>query len=136
MRTIKKEPNNGQNSTISISAILNGTAVTVMVGIILSILAGGIYFLTSIPENTLPLTASIILCISAFSGGAAASHRAGVKGLYHGIGVGILFFIFVWFIAGLFLPGNLYITGFTTKLLLSVFAATAGGILGVGLSSK
>ncbi|MBM7855308.1 putative membrane protein (TIGR04086 family) [Desulfohalotomaculum tongense] len=136
MRSPKRESSNGQNPSISFSAIYQGILVSLVVSAVLSVLAGAIYYLTSISESTLPWTASGILCISIFTGGVFASQRVGAKGLYHGLGIGILYFILIWVVAGFFLPGHVYLAGFATKFLLSVMAGSAGGILGVGLSTK
>ncbi|MTI81048.1 MAG: TIGR04086 family membrane protein [Firmicutes bacterium] len=136
MRPIKNESNNVQNTGISLTAICYGTLATVTVAVILSTSFGVIYFLTSISESTLPWVSSSILCVSAFLGSIYASQRVGAKGLYHGIGVGIMFFIFIWIVAGFFLAGNLFLTGFITKLVLTLLSGAAGGVLGVSFSSK
>lgn len=135
MCPLKKENSNNQGPAINFSAIYKGTLVTLVISLILSILVGIIYYLSSLSESTLPWMASGILCLSVFIGGGLAANWVGAKGLYHGLGVGVVYFILVWLVAGLFLPGSVSLVGFASKLAMSLAAGSIGGVLGVGLSS-
>ena len=123
------------NPSFSFSAIFWGTLTALIILLMLSALTGIIYYFSSLPESTLPWVASAILCISVFGGAVLAVNRVGTKGLYHGLGVSIICFMFVWIIAGLFLPGNIFLTGLTIKLVLTLIAGAAGGVLGINLTS-
>lgn len=135
MRPIKSESGNNLGPVINIKAIGWGTLVTLVISLVLSILAGIVYYLSSLSEGTLSWMGYAILCISILAGGGYASVRAGAKGLYHGLGVGLLFFIIAWLIAGIILPGNIFLTGFMLKLTLALISGAAGGIIGVTFAS-
>jgi putative membrane protein (TIGR04086 family) len=135
MRPLKSDLNNNQGPSINFTAIYKGTLVTLIASLFLSIIAGLIFYLTNLSENTLPWVASAILCISVFAGSFFSASKVGFKGLYHGLGVGLLYFILVWIIAGLFLPSAIALGGFVSKLLLTLISGAVGGILGVSFSS-
>jgi len=118
---------------LSIGAVVRGIIFALFIALLLSVCAGLVYYLSSLPEKTLPWSAAIILASGAFGGSLTAGRQAGNKGLYHGIVVGLLFFIAVWLAAALFIPGQ---AGLSTvyKLLLTMSFGTIGGVVGVGLS--
>lgn len=118
---------------INVSAVLKGSFLTLAISLFLSIGAGIVYHFSSITEQTLPWSAAIILAASAFGGSLAAGKEAGNRGLYHGLAVGLLFFLAVWLAAGLLLPGQA-VLGIVHKLLISASAGALGGVIGVGLS--
>jgi len=120
-------------SSVNISAVLKGTFLTLAVSILLSVGTGIVYHVSSVTEQTLPWFTVTILAASAFSGSLAAGRQAGSRGLYHGLATGLLFFLALWLLAGLFLPGQASISIFS-KLLLSLGAGALGGVLGVGLA--
>lgn len=118
---------------IKFTAIFKGMLLALALSIIFSVLSGLIYHLTSIPEHTLPWAAALILGASACGGAASAGRNAGNKGLYHGILVGLLFFLAVWLAAGLFMPGQAVLSNLQ-KFIITLVAGSLGGIIGVGLS--
>ncbi|MEG6615571.1 TIGR04086 family membrane protein [Peptococcaceae bacterium 1198_IL3148] len=135
MRPLKTEINNNQGPAISWTTIYKGTLITLVFSLLLSIIAGMVFYLTSLSENTLSWVASAILGISIFSGSFLAAYKVGYKGLYHGIGIGVLYFILVWIIAGLFLPSGVALAGFAIKFVISLIAGAIGGVIGVTLSA-
>ncbi len=135
MRPIKTAPDNGQGSSFNFSAVYRGALITLIVSLIFSIFLGLIYYLTGLSETSLPWTASGILCLSVLIGSGYAAAKARVKGLYHGIGTAIIYFILVWIIAALFLPSIITLAGFGSKFALTVICGAVGGMLGVSLSS-
>ena len=90
-------------------------------------------YLSPITEQTLPWSAAVILAVSTFSGSLVAGKKAGNRGLYHGLLIGALFFLAVWLTSGLFMPGQA-VLGVFPKLVVSLSAGAAGGVLGVGFS--
>ncbi|WP_051688091.1 TIGR04086 family membrane protein [Desulfofalx alkaliphila] len=131
MQSLKNDGLNNQNPSLNFSAIFQGTLAALIASLFISMLAGAVYYLTGLSESTLPWLSTGILCFSVFIGGGYASARAKVKGLYHGLGVGIMFFIILWLVALIFLSGSVLLTGFGLKLLLSLVSGAIGGILGV-----
>lgn len=130
MPSIKKED---FSSPISVAAVLKGTLWTVAFSLVLSIGTGVFYHFSPVTEQTLPWFTAGILAVSVFSGSLAAGKEAGNKGLYHGLAVGLLFFLALWLAAGLFMPGQ-PVLGIFYKMLISAIAGALGGVIGVGLS--
>lgn len=130
---IKNSPKN--HPFLNFIAIFRGGLFALMLILILSVITGIIYYFSDLPENTLPWVAHLILAIIIFAGAILAVNRLGAKGLQHGLGVGVLCFGFILIISGLFLPGNIFLTGLSVKLILALIAGAAGGILGINLSS-
>jgi len=119
--------------SLSAGAVLKGVLYALAVSLLLSTGAGLVYHFSSLPENTLPWLAAVILAASTFGGSLAAGRQAGSKGLYHGLAVGLLFFIVVWAVAALFVPGQAGLN-IICKLLIIVPGGALGGVIGVGLS--
>ncbi|HBC92341.1 MAG TPA: TIGR04086 family membrane protein [Pelotomaculum sp.] len=120
-------------SLINVSAVLKGTFLTLAVSLLLSIGTGIVYHVSSATEQTLPWFTGAILAASAFSGSLAAGKQAGSRGLYHGLATGLLFFLALLLLAGLFLPEQAGLSIFS-KFLLSLSAGALGGIVGVSLT--
>lgn len=130
----KTDSHNNHGPGLSFSAIYKGTLVTLIATIPLGLIAGIVYYLTSLSENTMPLVVTGILTISVFGGGFFAASKVGSKGLYHGLGVAALCFLVIWLISALFVPTNITLAGFTTKLVALLASGSLGGILGVTMS--
>ncbi|MDD4239049.1 MAG: TIGR04086 family membrane protein [Desulfotomaculaceae bacterium] len=123
----------GLRSSVNISAVLKGTFLTLAVSLLLSVGTGVVYHMSSLTEQTLPWFTGAILAASAFSGSLTTGKQAGSRGLYHGLATGLMFFLALWLLAGLFLPGQASISIFS-KFLLSLGAGALGGVIGVGLT--
>jgi putative membrane protein (TIGR04086 family) len=134
MRHRKTDLPNNPSPGISFSAIYKGTLFTLVAAIPLGLIAGVVYYLTSLSESTMPWVVAGILTLSVFGGGFFTANKVGAKGLYHGLGVAILFFLIIWLISGLFIPSSISLSGFATKLVLLLTGGSLGGILGVTMS--
>lgn len=117
----------------SVGSVVRGTTLALLITLLLSTGFGIIYHFSSLSENTLPLFTAVILALGVFSGSLAAGKHAGNKGLYHGLAVGLLFFIIVWAVAALFFPGPASLHVFY-KLLIALLCGIVGGVIGVGIS--
>lgn len=116
-------------------SIYRGTMVSLGLSLGLSVLAGLAYYFTNLSENTMSWVAAGILFVSVASGSGYAAKKARNKGLFNGLGVGFITFIIIWFLAGLFLPGNILLVGALSKLSLTLLAGALGGMAGVSLAS-
>ncbi|OPX86263.1 MAG: hypothetical protein A4E53_03173 [Pelotomaculum sp. PtaB.Bin104] len=121
------------NFEFNFGAAIKGILFALVLSLVLSTGAGLIYHFTSLAEHTLTWSAGIILASSTFCGAFSTGRQAGCKGLYHGLAVGIAFFVIVWIAAALFLPGQAGIS-LIVKLLLTALGGALGGIIGVGLA--
>lgn len=118
-------------STFSLNAVLRGTMLVLIIMVVLSALAGLIYYLSSLSEKTIPLAAIVILFTSIFLGGFFGARQAGCKGLFHGLAVGAASFLLIFVITLLLLPGGIILKSLLSKIILSLIAGSLGGILGV-----
>lgn len=114
-------------------SIIIGTLTAFLFTITGGLLLGAVYHFSSLSEGTLPTGGTLVLFFSVICGGAVAGRRAGIKGIYHGAGTGVLFFIISWLIAASFLPGELEMKNTLLKMLLILPGGALGGILGLGL---
>lgn len=119
---------------IYFSSVYRGTAVTLGVSLGLSVVAGLTYYFSHLSESTLPWLSAVILFLSVTCGSGYASRKAGSRGLYHGVAVGLMFFILIWLLAALFLPGKVLLLGAAAKLAISLVAGAIGGVLGVAVN--
>lgn len=118
---------------LNLTAVFKGVLVTIAICLLLSIMAGVFYHVTTVSEETLLLSTVSIIVISVLNGSLVAGKVAGNKGLYNGLAVGLVFFLAVWLFSGLILPGQ-SILNIIYKFLLTLPAGAVGGIIGVGLS--
>lgn len=127
-----KSPN-AARPALDIGGIARGTALTAAIAFAGTLIMGVIYHFTGISESTLPLAASVILFIGVFYGGFTAARRSGNRGLFHGLGVGILMFILIWILMGVFLPAGVFFVPLMQKLAICLVGGSLGGVVGIAL---
>lgn len=120
--------------TINIPAMLKGTLYAFIIALVFTLLAGVIMFYTTTSDSWLGAVATFIYGLCIFCGGTAASFKAGRKGLFHGIGVGVIFLILAMIFSGLIDSASVTAFIFIKKLVIAVIAGAMGGVLGVGIS--
>jgi len=123
------------NQAFNFPAVLRGTVVALVVSILGAALLGILFYFFNFSEKFLSPVSGVVLFLSVFSGGLLAAHRAGNRGIYHGLAVGIVFFAVSWLLVTLFFPGNTVFLNVLQKLAVIIMAGGMGGVLGVGLSS-
>ncbi|MGI6493119.1 MAG: TIGR04086 family membrane protein [Pelotomaculum sp.] len=121
---------NGLGGLININAVMKGTILTMVTSLFLSLSTGVVYYISSIADLTLPWVTAVILLVSSFCGALYTGKQAGSKGLNNGLATGLLFFLALCLLAGIFLPGQPVISTWS-KLLLSLGGGALGGIFGV-----
>lgn len=129
-----KMPEPVRTSSINYNSIIKGTVVTLAISIMGSALLGMAFYFTGLPESVLPWTAYLMLFAGVLCGGAVSAKSSGSKGLFHGIGVGVLYFLLIIVISFLFLPSQLTFLAVLLKLVITLAGGAVGGILGVGLN--
>ena len=117
--------------TFNSGAVLRGTLTSLALTFVLSLAGGLVYFFTSLPEQTMPFLSAGIILLSAACGSFVASRRAGGKGLYHGLAVGLATFVLLWLAALFVSPSEASLQGILEKLSLSVLGGLLGGFAGV-----
>lgn len=120
-----------ENPQLNYAAILKGTGLALVSAVSLVAVSGTVLYYAPTTERWIPLIALGIFFCSVLFGGFSAARKARCKGLFHGLGVGILF-LFIVFLISLFLPGQLLGLSVAKKIVSSVLAGLLGGIWGVG----
>lgn len=130
-------PNNKEydGSLINFLEILRGTLGALVVSFSGSVFLGaGLYF-TNLAEGILPWFSAGLFFFSVLVGAWLAAYRAGKGGLWHGLGVALLFCLFSFLLTATVLPVPLLPTSsLVQKLVLAAAAGVLGGMLGVGSS--
>lgn len=127
-----KKPNNIQHS-LDFIAIFKGTAVAIAFTLMSTFFLGMTYHFSGLGESTLPIVTSILLFISVFLGGFTASRQSKSKGLYHGLGTGIVVFLLIWLLMVIFIPTGTTFIPLMQKLFVCLVGGTLGGIFGVSI---
>jgi len=119
---------------LNLNAVFKGLLAAIITTILGSAVSGVVYHVTTLSEQTLPLASSGLFYFSIFTGSVFAAREAGCKGLVHGIGVALLFVLFGWLLANLFLNAKAAFLVVLQKTIISLVTGALGGVLGVGLS--
>ncbi|AEG15012.1 hypothetical protein Desku_1429 [Desulfofundulus kuznetsovii DSM 6115] len=122
--------------SFSLWEVLRGTLLGLAVSFLGSALIGAGYYFTSLSESSLPWFAAGLFFFSVLVGACSAASRAGNRGLFHGLGVAVLFFLVSWLLATTVLPSQVMPVSLLQKLILALVAGALGGILGVGFSDQ
>ena len=120
-----------ENSQLDYPAILKGTGWAFGASVCLVAVSGTAVYFSPPAGSWIPLISLGIFFVSPLFGGFLAAKKAGCKGLFHGLGVGILFLLLA-IIISMFLPGQLLGVSLTKKVVTSLLAGLLGGIWGVG----
>jgi len=112
-------------------AVGQGLVMAVLGVIALSLFAAVLFYFTNLSEALLPWATAFALFFGVGYGAAAASRRAGGKGLWHGLAVGLGFFLITVLVSALFLSEPLTLLGLGAKLLITAAGGVLGGIFGV-----
>ena len=121
-------------SSINYNSIIKGTVISLAISIAGSALLGMAFYFTALSESTLPWFAYAMLFAGVLCGGGIAAKNAGNKGLFHGMGVGVTYFVLIMLIALIFLPSQATFFTVLLKFIIALAGGAVGGILGVGLS--
>ncbi|MCL6477791.1 MAG: TIGR04086 family membrane protein [Peptococcaceae bacterium] len=116
---------------LHLPAIIRGSAMALALSLIGILLLGITYHFTGLMESTLPLFATVILLVSVFVGGFSASRQSGGKGLFHGLGVGMVIFLLIWVLMGVLLPAGVAFTPLMQKFFICLIGGSLGGIAGI-----
>ncbi|MDN5294478.1 MAG: hypothetical protein PWQ31_1783 [Eubacteriales bacterium] len=112
------------------AAVGRGTLWAVAVTLVLGLSGAWVGYAFVWKETWLNVLAAVLLCLGAAAGGWYASRSAGQKGLYHGLGSGLLLLLLLLLLTAI-LPVSVDAVELGKKTLFVVVFASLGGILGV-----
>lgn len=117
--------------TFDLNSALLGTVLAVIVAALLIVLGGTTLYFSPATEKWIPAVGLLIFFLSIFSGSFFAAKKAGTKGLFHGLGVGMMFFL-ICILLGVFMDADILGLAFGKKFVITLLAGSLGGIWGVG----
>ncbi|HEX3030772.1 MAG TPA: TIGR04086 family membrane protein [Bacillota bacterium] len=112
--------------------VLKGGLVALGFTLLLTFLLAMLVQYTSLRETNLSLGGILIVVGSTMAGGWFASSRAGNRGLWNGLAVGVLFAAFTLLVTMIFFADSFTWLGLLKKTLWSALGGVLGGIAGVG----
>ena len=116
-------------------AIIKGTLLSLAASILGSVIIGLVYYFADFTESGLPWIINGLFFISVFLGAGWAARQTKNKGIYHGLGVAVLFFLLALIAAAVFFSFSISMAPLGLKLVLALGAGIAGGTAGVSLGS-
>lgn len=121
-------------STFNLGALVRGLLVALSSTIVLILALAMVLQYTSLRESSLPTAGVLVVLFSNLAGGFFAGQKAGNRGLWHGLGVGLAFALTAILVTLGFFSDSFTWGGSLMKSLLSAAGGVVGGILGVGFS--
>lgn len=115
-------------------SVRRGIITALSTALILILLFALLFHFTPLSESLLPLMSLLILIVSVFFGSMVGAREAGIRGLFHGLIIGSIFFIFIAIISAFIAPGTLALWALAKKLLACLLAGIVGGMIGVSMS--
>jgi len=109
--------------------VMRGVLMAAFFAIVLSAGLGLLLSFTSIPETN--LGSNLIYITSVFAAALMNANRAGTKGLYYGLGIGLGFAIFALAVVAVFRATPPAWLEIGEKTILSLVSGGVGGIVGV-----
>ncbi|SHN82546.1 TIGR04086 family membrane protein [Desulfitobacterium chlororespirans] len=109
--------------------VFKGIALAAGIALLISLILGLVLTLTPLQESS--LVYNIILGTSVFLAAAITTYRAGMKGLFYGIGIGAGFILLLLLLFTVLSPDTPSWLNFGEKSIIILAAGAAGGIIGV-----
>ncbi|MFY9175690.1 MAG: TIGR04086 family membrane protein [Peptococcia bacterium] len=120
---------------LKLRSIIKGLIWSLITTFILSILFSLLLQYTSLSEGMLDSYGTFIFFISMLVGSIIGARSAGCKGLWHGLSITLVYFLFT-LLFGLALSASSLTSIFVLKRLVAALAAgVLGGIIGIGLAN-
>ena len=111
------------------SLIVKGVLLASILAMFMSFVFGILLTYTSLPESELAI--NVIFGISTFIAALITAYRAGTRGLYHGLAVGLGFIVVVLILSSIFGSATPAWLKMGEKTILALVAGGIGGIIGV-----
>lgn len=110
------------------AAVVRGLILSMLVLVVFGLILGILFYLTPLDVQLMQKLAKPVLVLIAAVGGMSATARAGGRGLWHGLAVGVLFGLLLLLLGAIGFNQPMLSAGFTTMLGLAVLGGIIGGI--------
>lgn len=117
------------SKSFHVSLILKGILLATIFALLLSLVFGVLLSFTSLPESELAI--NIIVGASVFVAALVTAYKAGTKGLYYGLSVGLGFILLVLILSAIFWSGTPSWFKMAEKSIIALVSGGIGGIIGV-----
>ena len=120
-----------ENNTNSIVRILKGSAISIVVSLVLLIIFAALLTYTNVNENTMPTVIIIITALSILIGSEISTGKIKKNGILNGALVGIIYIMFLYLISSI-ITRNFSLNNYAIIMIVtSVLIGGIGGIIGV-----
>jgi putative membrane protein (TIGR04086 family) len=117
--------------TFQLSLVSKGILVSIVISLILSLILSLIYYFSNLAESV--ILNFLCTAVGVFGGSLFVSYKAGSKGLYYGLTVGLGFVVLTLILYFIFSTASLSWLILGEKSVISIFAGCLGGTLGAVL---
>lgn len=117
------------SKSFHVSLIIKGILLATIMALLLSLVFGVLLSFTSLPESELSI--NIIFGASIFIAALVTAYKAGTKGLYYGLSVGLGFIILELILSAVLWSGTPSWFKMAEKSIIALVAGGIGGIVGV-----
>ena len=120
-----------ENNTNSIVRIIKGSAISIVMTLILLMIFAALLTYTNVNENTMPTVIIIITALSILIGSEISTSKIKKNGILNGALVGIIYIMFLYLISSI-ITGNFSLNNYAIIMMAtSVIIGGIGGIIGV-----
>ena len=120
-----------ENNTNSIVRILKGSAISIVMTLILLMIFAALLTYTNVNENTMPTVIIIITALSILIGSEISTSKIKKNGILNGALVGIIYIMFLYLISSI-ITRNFSLNNYAIIMIVtSVLIGGIGGIIGV-----
>lgn len=117
------------SKSFQFSLILKGILWASILAMLMSLVFGGLLSYTSLPESELSI--NIIFGTSIFVAAFITAYKAGTRGLYYGLAVGLGYILLVLILSSIFWSDTPSWLKMGEKTILALVSGGIGGIIGV-----
>jgi len=120
-----------ENNTNSIVRIIKGSAISIVMTLILLMIFAALLTYTNVNENTMPTVIIIITALSILIGSEISTSKIKKNGILNGALVGIIYIMFLYLISSI-ITRNFSLNNYAIIMIVtSVLIGGIGGIIGV-----
>ena len=120
-----------ENNTNSAVRILKGSAISIVMTLILLMIFAALLTYTNINENTMPTVVIIVTALSILIGSEISTSKIKKNGILNGAIVGIIYIMFIYLMSSI-ITRNFSLNSYSIIMIVtSVLIGGLGGIIGV-----
>ena len=120
-----------ENNTNSIVRIIKGSAISIVMTLILLMIFAALLTYTNVNENTMPTVIIVVTALSILIGSEISTSKIKKNGILNGAIVGIIYIMFLYLISSI-ITRNFSLNSYSIIMIVtSVLIGGIGGVIGV-----